>query len=92
MILIISISLPQIYSFSFKNYKYFLKYSLLLCFFLFVFFQLSTSNFVLLSSHEGWERHPLGAGFAPRDIAYSATPMQHCRDFSTVVYIGVMPK
>ena len=23
---------------------------------------------------EGWERHPLGAGFAPRDIADSPTP------------------
>ena len=23
---------------------------------------------------EGWERHPLGAGFAPRDIADSLTP------------------
>ena len=22
----------------------------------------------------GWERHPLGAGFAPRDIADSPTP------------------
>jgi len=24
--------------------------------------------------HEGWERHPLGAGFAPKDIVYSPTP------------------